>query len=568
MYTDGEPQDVAPTTRLAGHARKVGHVLFNPAADNVLASSSGDLTVKTWDVESGKAPLSMKHGDMVQALSWSANGSLLVTTCRDKKLRIWDVRQEKPAQEVQGHNGAKNSRVVWMGDHDRVATTGFSKMSDRQLGLWDIRAPREPINGFQILDSISGVCMPFWDDGTQMLYLAGKGSVARFEKYEPILNSSRDGNIRYYEYQNDKFEYLAEYKSAEPQRGVAFLPKRGVNTHENELMRAFKSVDDKLIEPVSFIVPRRAEAFQGDVYPPTVGTKPAMSANEWFAGKEGLPAKISLESLYEGKEAVEVAGDSKPASASRSEAAPTVTPEASTSARFESSKATAEPAPTSRGPTPSVKNNKASIAAMASKFADKEEADESDNETSSSFEEISKPQERLSATASRMEQKTQGPAAKVDPGAATPSHEVDGTSSTPARRTEEKARGAEASSGLAADKAPGATSARAVSAASANVAPIATTQTAATAATTTSERGAAGPSASSAAQGLAGHLQEIKALLQQQATRTEELSREVAGLKNRLVQGGAVGGMSEAEKDERIQQLEIELAAARAFGSP
>jgi len=38
-----------------------------------------------------------------------------------------------------------------------------------------------------------------------------------------------DGNIRYYEYENDKFEYLSEYKSGDPQRGIAFLPKRGIN---------------------------------------------------------------------------------------------------------------------------------------------------------------------------------------------------------------------------------------------------------------------------------------------------------------------------------------------------
>ena len=150
-------------------------MLFNPAAANVLASSSGDYTVKIWDVESKKAKLTLKHNDMVQSLSWSGDGSMLVTTSRDKKLRFWDVRQQKPAHEVPGHAGAKNSRVVWMGEHDRVATTGFSRMSDRQLGLWDSRSPKEPIGGFTILDSISGVCMPFWDEGTQMLYLAGKG---------------------------------------------------------------------------------------------------------------------------------------------------------------------------------------------------------------------------------------------------------------------------------------------------------------------------------------------------------------------------------------------------------
>ncbi len=157
--------------------RKIGHVLFNPSAENILASSSGDYSVKIWDVEAGSPRLTLKHKDVIQSLSWSANGSLLVTTSRDKTLRIWDVRQEKPAIEVNGHPGAKNSRVTWMGEHDKIATTGFSKMSDRQLGLWDLKSPQEPVGGFDRLDSSSGVCMPFWDDGTQCLYLAGKGYV-------------------------------------------------------------------------------------------------------------------------------------------------------------------------------------------------------------------------------------------------------------------------------------------------------------------------------------------------------------------------------------------------------
>lgn len=49
-----------------------------------------------------------------------------------------------------------------MGEHNRVATTGFSKMSDRQMALWDVGSPAQPIGGFTVLDSISGVCMPFW----------------------------------------------------------------------------------------------------------------------------------------------------------------------------------------------------------------------------------------------------------------------------------------------------------------------------------------------------------------------------------------------------------------------
>ncbi|CAG8109045.1 unnamed protein product [Penicillium nalgiovense] len=379
-------EDLAPIGKLSGHPKKIGHVLFNPAAENVLATASGDYTVKIWDIEAGAPKLTLNIGDIVQSQSWSANGSLLVTTSRDKKLRIWDVRQERPAHETNGHTGAKNSRAVWLGERDRIATTGFSKMSDRQLALWDIRAVREPINGFKTLDSISGVCMPFWDDGTNMLYLAGRG----------------DGNIRYFELENDKFEFLSEHKSADPQRGVAFMPKRGVNMHENEVARAYKTVNDQYIEPVSFIVPRRSENFQDDIYPPTTGVTPAMSSSEWLGGKEAIPPKISMASLFDGEGIKEVSGvEEKPtgsmdAPAPKPADAPKVaeTPKAPQPASPKAApEPVSEPTPAAR-PAPSMKEQGASMAAMVNKFADgEEEANVSDGDDSS-FEEVPKPVER------------------------------------------------------------------------------------------------------------------------------------------------------------------------------
>ncbi|KAL2146049.1 hypothetical protein VTI28DRAFT_5388 [Corynascus sepedonium] len=369
LYTDAEEiTDVSPVSKLTGHSRKVGHVLFNPAAENILASSSGDLTIKLWDIGTGQAGLTLKHSDMVQSLSWSANGAMLVTTSRDKKLRVWDVRQENPVHEYPGHEGAKNSRAVWMGEHNRIATTGFSRMSERQIGLWE-PGRKDPIGGFTSLDSISGVCMPFWDEGSNCLYLAGKG----------------DGNIRYYEYENDKFEYLSEYKSGDPQRGIAFLPRRGINVHENEVMRAYKTVNDTYIEPISFTVPRRAETFQSDIYPPATGLKAAMSAKEWFDGKTAVSPKIDLESVYEGKAPVEVPADYKaPAAAPAPASAPAPAP---------APKKEPEPAPAPVRAPATMADQKVSMSAMANKFQDDEETANEDDETSS-FEEISRPAPR------------------------------------------------------------------------------------------------------------------------------------------------------------------------------
>ena len=163
-------------------------------------------------------------------------------------------------------------------------------------------------------------------------------------------------------------------------------------------MRAFKTVNDSYIEPISFIVPRRAEVFQGDIYPPVVGTKPAMSAAEWFEGMEGLPPKIDLESVYEGEEPTEVPATSKPVSRVPSTStmlAPSKQqPEPVPSKKEpEPMNEPPQPSPLLRKPPPSMKEQSSSIATLASKYDDKEDSSSAEDD-SSSFEEVTKPIER------------------------------------------------------------------------------------------------------------------------------------------------------------------------------
>lgn len=197
--------------------------------------------------------------------------------------------------------------------------------------------------------------------------------------------------------------------------------------HENEVMRAFKTVNDSYIEPISFIVPRRAEVFQGDIYPPVVGTKPAMSAAEWFDGMEGLPPKIDLESIYEGEEPAEIPADSKPVSRVPSsstmlspfkqEPSPASSKEAP-----EPIKEPPQPSPAFRGPPPSIKEQTNSIANLASKYEDDKEDSSSSTEEddSSSFEEVPKPIERQVAASSSSSSKPADikPAAEITEAAA------------------------------------------------------------------------------------------------------------------------------------------------------
>jgi coronin-1B/1C/6 len=159
------PKDFAPVLRIAASPRKVGQVLWHPAAQHVLASAVGDHTVKLWDLGSPETPQAVLvgHGDTIQSIAYNATGQLLATTSRDRKIRLFDPRAGGEAVRVgEGHGGIKSARVVWLGDRDRIATTGFSRMSDRQVILWETGTLKSVKT--LALDQSAGVVMPFWSD--------------------------------------------------------------------------------------------------------------------------------------------------------------------------------------------------------------------------------------------------------------------------------------------------------------------------------------------------------------------------------------------------------------------
>lgn len=139
--------------------------MFHPTASNVIAAASGDYAVKLWDLENTDDPMATLrgHGDTIQGFAFNHSGTVLATTCRDRKLRLFDARAgNDPVRVTDGHSGVKGSRIVWMGDKDRIATTGFSKMSDRQLSVWETGSLNNVIT--MNIDQSAGVVMPFWSD--------------------------------------------------------------------------------------------------------------------------------------------------------------------------------------------------------------------------------------------------------------------------------------------------------------------------------------------------------------------------------------------------------------------
>lgn len=282
------------SNELLGHRRKITQIEWHPSTENVLFSAGFDNLVIVWDVSC--APLNGNsilkiidcHVDQIYSLAINREGSLIATTSKDKMLRVIEPRRGIVVAQGMAHNGTKQSRVVFLSD-DKVLTTGFSKHSDRQYAIWNQHDLKKPLMAADI-DSASGMLQPFFDFETKTLYLCGKG----------------EGCIRYYEIvdEHPHIYYLNQFISGQPQKALGWMPKRGLNVAACEIFRFYKlHGTGNVVEPISFIVPRKSTLFQPDLYPDTLSTTPAMTINEWFV--LGSNKKPILMSMTTGEESVE-----------------------------------------------------------------------------------------------------------------------------------------------------------------------------------------------------------------------------------------------------------------------
>ncbi|RLV97150.1 hypothetical protein DV515_00012054 [Chloebia gouldiae] len=345
-----------PVVVLEGHSKRVGIVTWHPTARNVLLSAGCDNVVLIWNVGTAEElyRLDGLHPDLIYSVSWSRDGSHFCTACKDKSVRVIDPRRgtvvavsvptppggrvtgalpctgswgesllsapvpwytplshvlwvslspgcphcplsfracpwgavgtgdsHVPQEKERAHEGARPMRAIFLAD-GKIFTTGFSRMSERQLALWDTENLEEPM-GLQELDSSNGALLPFYDPDTSVVYVCGKG----------------DSSIRYFEITEEPpyIHFLNTFTSKEPQRGMGWMPKRGLDVSKCEIARFYK-LHERKCEPIIMTVPRKSDLFQDDLYPDTAGPEAAMEAEEWVAGRTAGPVLVSLRQAY------------------------------------------------------------------------------------------------------------------------------------------------------------------------------------------------------------------------------------------------------------------------------
>lgn len=127
------------TSSLPGHAEAVLHVSFSPDG-RMLASGSGDATVRLWDVSTEMPRATLRgHTGWVLAVAWAPTSRMLASGSMDGTVRLWDPAAGAAAgRPLVGHKKPVTC-LSWAPLHD--ASGGGTRLAsgskDGAVRIWD-----------------------------------------------------------------------------------------------------------------------------------------------------------------------------------------------------------------------------------------------------------------------------------------------------------------------------------------------------------------------------------------------------------------------------------------------
>jgi len=290
------PEDgITTTISKATASHEVGSSIFsmkfNPCADNILAVGTKQ-GVMVLDLESGSG--NGLQGDVVQAVGWNYDGSLLATGMKSGHVSVFDPRQ---AEADVLDNGTKMDgfrkmqHICFLSQEgDGAGTFGVFMVSTQlkpQCKIFDSRNMSKTLSTIKISSS-NGYPLPLYDYDTKLLY-----SCLRSSPYVQLYDFYSIGSSKPTYPEQPQSQITCENDI----KGICLAPKSVCTLAQCEVARIY-TLTDKSIETYSVKIPRKVGGFDASLFPDTIDTSQAsLSAAEWNEGKNKTPNLVDIQTL-------------------------------------------------------------------------------------------------------------------------------------------------------------------------------------------------------------------------------------------------------------------------------
>jgi len=312
---------------------------FHPSASDVLAVGNKD-GVCVLDLEQGTPtfnfPVSGAGKDTL-SVSWQPDGGRLACLGKNSALHLFDPRQApKDQMDSFASIDSKKPQFVFFAK-DKIVLVAQNSSQKPFLAYYD---PANLSKAWlqQDLNLSAGIVLPMYDPDTDLLFLAPRG--ATMLSIFDLTEQKKGGGPAFTAATNVVLDNGA--------KGGCLVPKSAVDPAQNEIQR-FLSLTANSVEQYGIKITRKIVGFNEELYPNTNDCSPALSASDYFAGKNAALPKIHFLKLVEksgGAAGVSLASLNV-GSTVASSASPSASPSASSSASPSEYKAPSPaPAPT------------------------------------------------------------------------------------------------------------------------------------------------------------------------------------------------------------------------------
>ncbi len=286
---------VNPVGEFNAHSNSVRTCSFHPVVPHLLCSTAQDYTLRFFDINA-MSELScyrlssntsfganMDHA-MVSNVSFNYEGNVMALACKDRHVRLFDARQQQMIGTTQTPVG-RNLRVAWCArscQQDPMVTVCSGSQGLRQINLWDPRNLSQSL-AMRTIDNGSGQLFPMFDEGLNVVFVAGKGDTI-VRSYE-LANLNDTAGVGAGAGMNYLFEKCSDFQtSKDPIAGICMLPKRVCDVRNVEVNRLLKLTSDSVV-PLHFRVPRAEhlkDFFHDDIFLPVRSKHSELSISDWL----------------------------------------------------------------------------------------------------------------------------------------------------------------------------------------------------------------------------------------------------------------------------------------------